>query len=848
MFVGGLNASSGKVAAEATRISASSSSSSSTSNAFPPRPVDTSDTKESSTSESIDGSDTGNSSVILGTVSQLTLKFDKRITGITDCEYFYEAGVNSPSNAARKLFKPFNFMETLKPKKESQASLYLKKCKASKALIRYEDANTSGNANDSKGDDKIEIPQTFDASLQHYYRKQLVFEKPIFMKMGYDELNEVKVGEENTKTASEGLLNMLSDETKTFVKNTLSKRKDDRRRFFGKGMQGKKSLLARTAKEQQHQNINEQTAADEQQTKGDLMSLAKGGVKKKRGENTGDPLFPEIPGAGKPPTGPKSVTSDSEHSDHHSFAEKVAVTNATQNKNMGKYGIGKYMREGRKQKKEADPILTELIDELGPKKKSYPMQPVRSVAVGDDVEALALSSQRPTTRQLVSEEARVSLNTFTQRIINDISNIHYHVKLDGILRSRKLVNNGQVREVILALIKCLDHEVLNIRFAAATSLVCMGITTQEQVIRVLREAIEQPSTDVRWSAACYLGYAKVTDPKVFEVLIGALEGKNEKKQMAAQILRYLSVVSAKVIIYLNQALQSCNWRLRYSACNIIGSINRQNVNTETIERLLRILWIDWRLDVRKAAATALERLGESKTAFETLIDKLGSKSELGRIDAIKALVGLGQVPDKIITPFVALFRDPYTTVKLEALNATQELNIARPKVFQELLHLTTDPIAAVRREALKVLASMPQLDTSEVLPQLLLWPLCFDNDLSVVKQALYSITKIKAKTPDLTQALIDMYLHHESSEIRAMVDQTLDILQVNTFQLKRESLEEGIKHAVKGLGSGKRVTEHILAMGSSDDNMLRYCSLSESETDTDTGSSDEEYEDDGKDF
>lgn len=107
----------------------------------------------------------------------------------------------------------------------------------------------------------------------------------------------------------------------------------------------------------------------------------------------------------------------------------------------------------------------------------------------------------------------------------------------------------------------------------------------------------------------------------------------------------------------------------------IASTNEIEVKTEPktdhlydqcVQLLLGLMADDWSSVVRTTAASALGSLKQGKPVFNWVIKSLESSDPVKRVDSLKCLSFLGVMIKDKLPEFLKCFKDPYSTIKIEA--------------------------------------------------------------------------------------------------------------------------------------------------------------------------------------
>ncbi|KAI8620421.1 hypothetical protein BC830DRAFT_1099132 [Chytriomyces sp. MP71] len=229
--------------------------------------------------------------------------------------------------------------------------------------------------------------------------------------------------------------------------------------------------------------------------------------------------------------------------------------------------------------------------------------------------------------------------------------------------------------------------------------------------------------------------------------------------------------------------------IRMSVATQMANMAQKKLDNQVnraVEVLLDLMWNDWSKDVRSSATKTLARLGKGKPVFEWIITLLQMEDPAKKIDALKALTGLGVVTRQALPAYLATFKDPYFAVRLEACKVACRIVKAENRILvNTLLHRLDDFDERVRSYAIKAIGLSkcrePRIRES------LYWSLIHDPSASVRAEAIHA-------TVELGLLAVDAHLR-ESVQILMEADRDEDVRR----EAERVLVEGGfVNEFVKG--------------------------------------------------
>ncbi|KAJ2998327.1 HEAT repeat-containing protein 4 [Globomyces sp. JEL0801] len=130
---------------------------------------------------------------------------------------------------------------------------------------------------------------------------------------------------------------------------------------------------------------------------------------------------------------------------------------------------------------------------------------------------------------------------------------------------------------------------------------------------------------------------------------------------------------------------------------------REALCKQAVHVLLNLMWTDWSAEVREAATNALSELKQGRPVFDWVVSLLESEDPVKRVDALKCIAFLGVMVHEKLPIFEKCFKDPYTSVKIEACKVACILRSPQQGIVRQLLDLLENPEFQARAYAIKAL-------------------------------------------------------------------------------------------------------------------------------------------------
>ncbi len=214
---------------------------------------------------------------------------------------------------------------------------------------------------------------------------------------------------------------------------------------------------------------------------------------------------------------------------------------------------------------------------------------------------------------------------------------------------------------------------------------------------------------VRSNAVGELGNLEVTDKKVIDALLKALEDKhNLVVRNAIEALGKLGVKDEEVVNALLKVMQDKNNASRSFAAKTLGKLKVKD--DEVIIKALLISLQDDDDDLRMHTVETLGILGDkSDKTIHALLKSLLDKDERVRRNAAEAMGNLGIKADKIIEALLKALQDNDNQVKSNAAEALGKLGDINDKVIAALLNIL---LLDERTSQMGAIKALKQLDLS----------------------------------------------------------------------------------------------------------------------------------------
>uniref|UniRef100_A0A670I4R3 HEAT repeat containing 4 n=1 Tax=Podarcis muralis TaxID=64176 RepID=A0A670I4R3_PODMU len=294
----------------------------------------------------------------------------------------------------------------------------------------------------------------------------------------------------------------------------------------------------------------------------------------------------------------------------------------------------------------------------------------------------------------------------------------------------------------------------HVRMAAAVGFYAMG--EWNRVARsIMTDALINGNSTDSWTAAQALAMeGNISFHVVKRILTQIFEQQDDATEdQACLLLSRLSRQTGLVHCLLASELNSYQWKHRVLACKTFSRIPG-SVSQDLKNKIVQLMWTDWKFDVRQAAAKALGHLELGKEVHDQLREKLKRGDVRMRVEALSLIGWLKLMTARLLPGFLKCFTDDFVAVRKEACWAAGELQIKEEMVLRCLFKIMqTDPLWKIKTLAIKALGQIGE--ASPYLKELLLWALHYEEDPGVRREACRSLITLKMKDETVRATLLE---------------------------------------------------------------------------------------------
>uniref|UniRef100_A0A8D0DLG5 Uncharacterized protein n=1 Tax=Salvator merianae TaxID=96440 RepID=A0A8D0DLG5_SALMN len=338
-----------------------------------------------------------------------------------------------------------------------------------------------------------------------------------------------------------------------------------------------------------------------------------------------------------------------------------------------------------------------------------------------------------------------------------------------------------------------------VRMAAAVCFYAIGDRYQE-ARTIMKNALINGNSADSWAAAQALALDGITTfPVIKRILSQIFDQKDDATEdQACRLLSRLSKHTGLVQCLLSSELNSYQWKHRVLACKTFsrlpGSVSRDVKN-----KIVQLMWTDWKFDVRQAAAKALGHLQLGKEVHDELRERLKRGNYQMRVEALSLIGWLKLMTARLLPDFLQCFSDNFVAVRKEACWAAGALKIQDETVLKCLFKLMqTDPFWKIKTLAIKALGQIGV--TSPYLKELLLWALHYEEDPGVRREACRSIVILKMQDETVRATLLERMIMEQNELIAELSQKDLLIEKVLKLQEVTENLWHEAHHIYREKG------------------------------------------------
>lgn len=351
-----------------------------------------------------------------------------------------------------------------------------------------------------------------------------------------------------------------------------------------------------------------------------------------------------------------------------------------------------------------------------------------------------------------------------------------------------------------------DH-IFMVRFAAAVTVATLGIPS-ELATEIIFEVLESGEAEARWQAAKCLASVGACTTLIVRTLLEQLStgSTNSRKTQANDLLIALSKASDMPRVYTLELLNSMDNKYRIAAIRLIRCLHGPMAKDCT-DKLLSMMWEDWDINNRLAAAEALGLSGSGQVIHDDLVARLNDNNGRIRSDAILKLAEIQRITPSLIPAFVARFYDSKVAVRLDACRTAAVLQPVNEELMGALASVAEgDKSIQVRCCALDAIGDAGH--TTESGTEKLAWIIKYCKDDAVAVHAMRAVAKMGTTHPEVIKGLVARTKEADVDPVRAEARRALQTLE-RLPENKVDANEKKIKGALVGMCSRTYTRDHI---------------------------------------
>ncbi|KAG8126099.1 hypothetical protein E2320_021404 [Naja naja] len=319
-------------------------------------------------------------------------------------------------------------------------------------------------------------------------------------------------------------------------------------------------------------------------------------------------------------------------------------------------------------------------------------------------------------------------------IIADLADVHVQNRING----------------LLACACAVLERPCNVKNASQESVIGLDAFTKvieikdvpEKIQPLLQKTLFDTDAHVRMAAAvCFYAMWK-PNPEAQSIMKKALiHGNSADSWAAAQALALEGVTSFQGLVHclLASELNSQQWIHRVLACKTLSRIPG-SVTQDLKNKIVQLMWTDWKTEVRQAAAKVLGHLKLGKEVHDQLRDNLKRGDCRKKVEALSLIGWLKFMTARLLPGFLQCFSDDFVAVRKEACWAAGALQIKEETVLKCLFKIMqTDPLWNIKALAIRALGQIGE--ATPYLKDLLLWALHYEEDPGVRREACRKVSR-----------------------------------------------------------------------------------------------------------
>ncbi|CAH2328501.1 HEAT repeat-containing 4 [Pelobates cultripes] len=389
-------------------------------------------------------------------------------------------------------------------------------------------------------------------------------------------------------------------------------------------------------------------------------------------------------------------------------------------------------------------------------------------------------------------------NATLERLKRDLCSIHSAQKISALVTIASAVLNrprdessskmleavSDVPADMLPLIwNALKHEDILVSMAAALCLFFLW-KSSEDVRKIFLSVLENGNDADTWAAAQCLALERDYSYLVVKRILTQLfeGGGRDTTKQACYLLRQLSKNTNIIHHMLGDELNNCNWRDRIVACSTIAQLHG-SASQDLRNKLNYLMWRDWNVPVRWAAAKALGQMGQGNMVHDQIRRYLEGGNWRAKVEALSLIGWLRYMTAQLLPGFLQCFADDYVNVRQQACLTAGLLQIKDEMVLNSLYNLIlNDASWKIQIFAIKALGNIGQVTTR--VKEILLRSI--RSDVPAVRiEACHCIATLRLCDTDVQSALQDQLVLESNEFVKREVNQTL-----TAFNIKNEGNQQ----------------------------------------------------------
>ncbi|XP_026527069.1 HEAT repeat-containing protein 4 [Notechis scutatus] len=349
----------------------------------------------------------------------------------------------------------------------------------------------------------------------------------------------------------------------------------------------------------------------------------------------------------------------------------------------------------------------------------------------------------------------------------------------------------------------------HVRMAAAVCFYAMWKPNPEAQ-SIMKKALIHGNSADSWAAAQALALEGVTSFQVVKRILSQIFDENDdtSEEQACLLLARLSKHTGLVHCLLASELNSYQWIHRVLACKTLSRIPG-SVTQDLKNKIVQLMWTDWKIEVRQAAAKVLGHLKLGKEVHDQLRDNLKRGDCRKKVEALSLIGWLKFMTARLLPGFLQCFSDDFVAVRKEACWAAGALQIKEETVLKCLFKIMqTDPLWNIKALAIRALGQIGE--ATPYLKDLLLWALHNEEDPGVRREACRSIITLKMKDESVRATLLMRMILEPNEKVKEEVSRA--VTNFNFEQKEEQEMIQKIKNEISRLSQIPLVIKKVLKL------------------------------------